>query len=107
VFLLLFPVLLQRSWSVNTARGATDLNIRTTPTSATGVYIPFARSEAHAGPATAPDQADPWLVGALHRWAHLAGGEPRNDGEPSILFEREFSGDWRGATDGWMRRGCP
>jgi DNA-binding CsgD family transcriptional regulator len=66
-----------------------------------------ARGEAQAGLATAPDQADPWLVGALHRWAHLAGGEPGNDGEPSILFEREVSGEWRGATDGWMRRGCP
>ncbi len=66
-----------------------------------------ARTEAQAGLATVPYQADPWLVSALHRWVYLAGGEPDDAIEPSTLFGLEVRGDWRGAAAGWTRRGCP
>ncbi|MBW0014865.1 AAA family ATPase [Mycobacterium sp.] len=64
------------------------------------------RTEAQAGLATAPAHADPWLVGALRRWAYLAGGQPDDTGERTP-FELELRGDWRGAAAEWTRRGCP
>jgi DNA-binding CsgD family transcriptional regulator len=66
-----------------------------------------ARAEARAGLATAPAHANPWLVGSLCRWLHLAGGEPDDDRKLSTLFKLEISGDWRGAAAEWARRGCP
>lgn len=69
-----------------------------------------ARAEAHAGLAAATSaHADPWLVGHLRRWAHLAGG-PLDDG-PAVdtvtPYRLEVSGDWQAAAAEWMRMGCP
>lgn len=66
-----------------------------------------ARAEAQAGLATTPEHANPWLVGSLCRWVRLAGGETADTPELSTPFEREVSGDWRGATAEWTRQGCP
>jgi DNA-binding CsgD family transcriptional regulator len=66
-----------------------------------------ARAEAQAGLATAPDHGNPWLVGSLCRWVHLAGGEPVGGRKLSVPFELEVSGDWQGAAAEWARRGCP
>jgi DNA-binding CsgD family transcriptional regulator len=65
--------------------------------------------EAQAGLATATEHADPWLVGHLRRWAHLAGGSfndaPTDDGVTP--YRLEISGDWQGAAAEWVRLGCP
>ena len=66
-----------------------------------------ARAEAQAGLATAPEHANPWLVGSLCRWLRLAGGEAADDRKLSTPFELEVSGDWQGAAAEWTRRGCP
>jgi DNA-binding CsgD family transcriptional regulator len=66
-----------------------------------------ARTEAQAGLATAPDRGDPWLVGSLHRWVHLTGGELDDVSELSGPFGQEVSGDWRSAAAERTRRGCP
>ncbi|SPM31258.1 ATP-, maltotriose-and DNA-dependent transcriptional regulator MalT, partial [Mycobacterium terramassiliense] len=66
-----------------------------------------ARAEALAGLATAPGHANPWLVGSLCRWVHLAGGEPADGRKLSMPFALEVSGDWQGAATEWTRRGCP
>jgi DNA-binding CsgD family transcriptional regulator len=68
-----------------------------------------ARAEAQAGLAAATEHADPWLVGHLHRWAHLAGG-PRDDSPtPDTItpYRLEIRGDWQAAADAWTRLGCP
>lgn len=65
-----------------------------------------ARAEAHKGLAAVTARADPWLVGNLHRWAHLAGdATPPVVVEPATPFDLELRGDWRGAVDEWNRRG--
>ncbi len=66
-----------------------------------------ARTEAQAGLAAAPGDADPWLAGSLRRWVYLAGGERDGTSELSTVFELELGGDWRGAAAEWARRGCP
>jgi DNA-binding CsgD family transcriptional regulator len=68
-----------------------------------------ARSEAQAGLAVAPDHADPWLVGHLRRWVHLAGGDPPEPiiGDPATPYHLEIRGEWQAAADAWTRRGCP
>jgi DNA-binding CsgD family transcriptional regulator len=69
-----------------------------------------ARAQALAGLAAASTgAADPWLVGQLQRWAHLAGGLPAGHSAIGELtpYGRELIGDWRGAADAWARRGCP
>lgn len=66
------------------------------------------RGEAHAGLAATGARADPWLVGALHRWLYLAGGQPgAGTGDPRTPFELEIRGDWQAAVEEWLRRGCP
>ncbi|GAB4665111.1 MULTISPECIES: ATP-binding protein [Mycobacterium avium complex (MAC)] len=66
------------------------------------------RGEAHAGLAATGPRADPWLVGALHRWLYLAGGQPgAGTGDPRTPFELEIRGDWQAAVEEWLRRGCP
>jgi ATP/maltotriose-dependent transcriptional regulator MalT len=68
-----------------------------------------ARAEAQTGLTVATEHADPWLVGHLRRWAHLAGG-PFDDA-PTVdtvtPYRLELSGDWQGATAEWTRLGCP
>jgi DNA-binding CsgD family transcriptional regulator len=67
------------------------------------------RAEAQAGLAAATEHADPWLVGHLRRWAHLAGG-PRDDApNPDTItpYRLEIRGDWQAAADAWTRLGCP
>jgi DNA-binding CsgD family transcriptional regulator len=68
-----------------------------------------ARAEAQAGLAVAVDNADPWLVGHLRRWAQLAGG-PFDDA-PTVdtvtPYRLEVSGDWTAATAEWTRLCCP
>lgn len=68
-----------------------------------------ARAEAHTGLAAASTHADPWLVGHLRRWAHLAGGIV--DDAPAVdtvtPYRLEVSGDWQGAVAEWMRLECP
>ncbi|WP_313959948.1 helix-turn-helix transcriptional regulator [Mycobacterium deserti] len=68
-----------------------------------------ARAEAQAGLAGATAHADPWVVGQLRRWAHLAG--ELSDDAPTIdnitPFRLEVGGDWRAAAEEWTRLGCP
>nr|WP_275691582.1 LuxR family transcriptional regulator [Mycolicibacterium sphagni] len=68
-----------------------------------------ARAEAQRGLAAAGSQTDPWLVGHLLRWAHLA-GQPL-DAAPAAdaitPYRLEISGDWQAAADEWTRRDCP
>jgi DNA-binding CsgD family transcriptional regulator len=66
-----------------------------------------ARAEAHAGLAAATDHTDPWLVGRLRRWVHLAGGTAETtSGDPVTPYELEINGDWQAAVDAWSERGC-
>jgi DNA-binding CsgD family transcriptional regulator len=68
-----------------------------------------ARAEAHTGLAAATEHADPWLVGHLRRWAHLAGG-PIYDSPVSDTitpYRLEVGGDWQVAAAEWTRLGCP
>jgi DNA-binding CsgD family transcriptional regulator len=68
-----------------------------------------ARAEAQTGLAAATEHADPWLVGHLRRWAHLAGG-PFDDApaaDTATPYRLEVSGDWRAAAAEWTRLGCP
>ena len=65
------------------------------------------RREARAGLAATGSRADPWLVGALHRWLYLAGGgSAPSSGDPHTPFELELRGDWQAAVEEWLRRGC-
>jgi DNA-binding CsgD family transcriptional regulator len=69
-----------------------------------------ARAEAHYELASAPRvMADPWVVGHLRRWAHLAGGAPDTADVVDTVtpFRLEVSGDWRAAAAEWTRLGCP
>ncbi len=67
-----------------------------------------ARAEAQAGLAAATEHADPWLVGHLLRWAHLAGDPPQPIlGEVVTPYHLEIRGDWQAAADAWSRLGCP
>jgi DNA-binding CsgD family transcriptional regulator len=67
-----------------------------------------ARAEAHAGLAAATAEADPWLVGRLQRWAHLAGDPPQPvAGDPVTPYHLEVRGDWQAAAEAWSRLGCP
>jgi DNA-binding CsgD family transcriptional regulator len=68
-----------------------------------------ARAEAHNGLACAAGvMADPWLVGHLRRWAHLAGGAPNTAAAVDTVtpFRFEVSGDWQSAAAEWTRLGC-
>ena len=68
-----------------------------------------ARAEAQTGLAAATEHSDPWLVGHLQRWAHLAGGNP--DHVPTVdgitPYRFEIDGDWQAAVAEWSRLGCP
>lgn len=68
-----------------------------------------ARAEAHAGLSAATAHSDPWLVGHLRRWAHLAGG--LSDDAPTVdtvtPYRLEVAGDWEAAAREWTRLGCP
>ena len=68
-----------------------------------------ARAEAQTGLATIGPNGDPWLIWQLRRWAQLPGGPatPVRVNNPDNPFQLEVSGDWRGAVDAWMHRGCP
>jgi DNA-binding CsgD family transcriptional regulator len=67
-----------------------------------------ARTEAQAGLAAATQHADPWLVGHLRRWVHLAGGPTETTtGDPLTPYKMEINGDWQAAAEAWTRRGCP
>jgi DNA-binding CsgD family transcriptional regulator len=69
-----------------------------------------ARAEARIGlTAATTSHADPWLVGHLRRWAHLAGGDV-DDGvavDTVTPYRLEVSGDWQAAALEWERLGCP
>ena len=69
-----------------------------------------ARAEAHAGlTASADISGDPWLVGHMRRWAHLA-GEPADPattaGTLVTPYQLEIGGHWQAAAEEWTRRGC-
>jgi DNA-binding CsgD family transcriptional regulator len=67
-----------------------------------------AHTQAQTALAATPNKVSPWLVGDLSRWAHLPGGPPQPSGEaPLTPFELEINGDWQGAADEWIARGCP
>jgi len=67
-----------------------------------------ARAEAAAGLAACGENADPWQLGPLRRWAHLAGGTLEASGLEALTpFDLEVRGDWRDAAAEWTRRGCP
>jgi ATP/maltotriose-dependent transcriptional regulator MalT len=58
--------------------------------------------------ATAGQQADPWIVGHLLRWAHLAGGQLDTHVNESVTpYRFEVTGDWQAAVAEWTRRDCP
>lgn len=68
-----------------------------------------ARAEAERGLAAATVDTDPWVVGTLRRWAHLAGeiaaDAPTVDAVTPYRFE--IAGDWSAAADAWARMRCP
>ncbi len=64
-----------------------------------------ARAEARAGLKAATAHADPWVVGHLQRWAHLA-DDPQPAGDPITPYHLEIRGDWRSASEAWTDRGC-
>lgn len=70
-----------------------------------------ARAEARAGLAAATTtQADPWLVGRLRRWAHLAGDDASDDEvviDTVTPYRLEIQGDWQAAATQWEALGCP
>jgi DNA-binding CsgD family transcriptional regulator len=68
-----------------------------------------ARAEAQTGLATAPVEADPWLVGSLHRWLHMSGGPTASTpvAEQVTPYQLEITGEWRAAADAWTALGCP
>jgi DNA-binding CsgD family transcriptional regulator len=67
-----------------------------------------ARANAQAGLAAATEHTDPWLVGHLRRWVHLAGGSAQvGSDEPVTPYELEVRGDWQAAAQAWTGRGCP
>jgi DNA-binding CsgD family transcriptional regulator len=59
----------------------------------------------HRGLAAATADSDPWSVGALARWARLAGGRPPV-GRAAGPFALELAGDWRAAARAWEALGC-
>ena len=67
-----------------------------------------AHNEAQSALATVGGDWDPWLIWQLRRWAYIAGGTaaPIAITDPITPFQLEVSGDWRGAAEAWMRRGC-
>ncbi|WP_445167771.1 ATP-binding protein [Mycolicibacterium sp. Dal123E01] len=70
-----------------------------------------ARAEAQNGLAVAAagHPADPWLVGHLQRWAHLAGAPlAAASGTDTVTpYRHEISGNWQAAVAEWTRRDCP
>ncbi len=67
-----------------------------------------ARAEANAGLALATAETDPWLIGHLQRWAHLAGDlTPLIAGDLVTPYHLEVRGDWQAAAEAWSRLGCP
>ncbi len=64
-------------------------------------------AEARAGLAASDGHADPWLLGSLRRWIHLAGGtiDTGCNGAPTP-FDLELGGQWEKAADEWTGRGC-
>jgi ATP/maltotriose-dependent transcriptional regulator MalT len=67
-----------------------------------------ALAEAQAGLAALGERADPWQVGPLRRWVHLAGGTTQTTGRDALTpFELEVGGDWQDAAQEWVHRGCP
>ncbi|HEY1839815.1 MAG TPA: AAA family ATPase [Mycobacterium sp.] len=64
-------------------------------------------AEAQAGLACSRDNADPWQLGQLRRWVHLAGGTiEAGDGEALTPFDSEIGGQWQCAAEAWTARGC-
>jgi DNA-binding CsgD family transcriptional regulator/tetratricopeptide (TPR) repeat protein len=67
----------------------------------------LAVAEARAGIAASGERADPWLLGSLRRWIHLAGSTIEDAaGEVPTLFDLEIGGHWDSAAQEWMKRGC-
>jgi DNA-binding CsgD family transcriptional regulator len=67
-----------------------------------------ARVEAQAGLTAATAEADPWLVGHLQRWAHLAGDTPQSISSDLVTpYHLEIRGEWQAAAQAWTDRGCP
>lgn len=67
-----------------------------------------ALAEAEAGLSASGEHADPWQVGPLRRWVHLAGGTLQAAGpDASTPFDLEVAGNWQDAALEWTRRGCP
>jgi DNA-binding CsgD family transcriptional regulator len=70
-----------------------------------------ARAEAQNGlAAVRGTRPDPWLVGHLLRWVHMA-GQPGDAGAWAAVdtvtpYRLEVAGDWQGAVAEWTRRGC-
>ncbi len=68
-----------------------------------------ARTEASNGLAsTAGVIADPWPVGHLRRWTHLAGSTPELAATVDTVtpYRLEVNGDWQAAAAEWTRLGC-
>lgn len=70
-----------------------------------------ARAEARSGltVAAAGHPPDPWLVGHLLRWAHLAGAplDAMSSTDTITPYALEVSGDWQTAVAEWTQRDCP
>ena len=67
-----------------------------------------AHATARTGLAMATEHADPWLAGALRRWARLTGDSIGDSLATDTVtpFGMEVAGDWRAAAAEWMRLGC-
>ena len=62
---------------------------------------------AQAGLVASHEHADPWQMGPLRRWVHLAGGALEAISCDALTpFELEVGGDWQSAAEAWTRRGC-
>jgi DNA-binding CsgD family transcriptional regulator len=67
-----------------------------------------ARAEAEKGLEVSRAHHDPWLGGHLLRWAHLAGSPATATAQGAAApYDLEITGDWKAASDNWIRRGCP
>jgi DNA-binding CsgD family transcriptional regulator/tetratricopeptide (TPR) repeat protein len=64
-------------------------------------------AEAQAGLACSRENADPWQIGQLRRWVHLAGSMIDAVGGDALTpFDFEISGQWHCAAEAWTARGC-
>jgi DNA-binding CsgD family transcriptional regulator len=52
-------------------------------------------------------KGQPWIVGELAYWRMLAGGSAEPGAACAQPYAAELRGDWAGASQLWLARGCP